>query len=293
MESLEPVATPKTKRYLATAAVLGGGVAIGALFSPIGLAGAQTADADDDAPAADDAPAVDGKRGDGGDRGRLHHRPGRQGRMEAVDSLTNLLDLTRSELHEKIHAGQTIAEIAAEQGVAEVDVVAALVANAEERVDEAVADGRLDADEAAERLSGAEDRIEEFVNRSAEDGGFGRHRRHHRHHQAHRFANKAGFAEVAESLGISEEAIGAGRAEGKTLAEVAAEAGVAEQDLVDALVAQATDTIDQAVTDGQLTDERAAQMKEKLAERIAEGVNRSGHNHHRGGARTGESEAQS
>lgn len=292
MESLEPVATAKTKRYLATAAVLGGGVAIGALFSPIGLAGAQTADTDENPPAADDTTADEDKSGDGDDSGRDHHRRGRQGRMEAVDSLTDLLDLTRSELHEKINAGQTIAEIAAEQGVAEADLVVALVAEAEERVDQAVADGRLDADEAAERLSGAEDRIEELVNSSAEDGGFGSHRGHH-HHRAHRFANRAGFAEVAESLGISQEAIDAGRAEGKTLAEVAAEEGVAEQDLVDALVAQATDFIDQAVTDGELTEERAAEMKEKLADRIAEGVDRTGHNHRRGGPKTGESEAQS
>jgi len=60
---------------------------------------------------------------------------------------------------------------------------------------------------------------------------------------------------------------------GKTIAAVAKEKGVDVQKVIDAMVAHATQRIDQAVNDGKLTAEQAAQRKQNLVEKITRGVN--------------------
>jgi len=91
--------------------------------------------------------------------------------------LQETLGMTPQELMEALQDGQTIAEIAEANGV---DLDAAIddaLAQIEERLDEAVTDGRLDADEAQERLAEIEERMTAFINGELPDGfgdGFGR-----------------------------------------------------------------------------------------------------------------------
>lgn len=93
-----------------------------------------------------------------------------------------------------------------------------------------------------------------------------------------RFGRGAGFSPeaAATALGISESELHDELRSGKTIAEVAEAKGVDVQTVVDALVADATRRIDQAVTDGDITAERAASLKEGLAERINRLVNEGG-----------------
>lgn len=60
------------------------------------------------------------------------------------------------------------------------------------------------------------------------------------------------------------------QADGATLASVAADQGVDRQALVDALVAAATDRLQQGVTDGRLTQDEADQRIAELPDRIGE-----------------------
>ena len=60
---------------------------------------------------------------------------------------------------------------------------------------------------------------------------------------------------------------------GKTLADIASAQGVSVDDLVAALVKAAQERIDQAVTDGKLTQERADELSKHLTERITARVN--------------------
>ncbi|WP_018133332.1 hypothetical protein [Effusibacillus pohliae] len=76
---------------------------------------------------------------------------------------------------------------------------------------------------------------------------------------------------------------------GKSVADIAAAAGVSEQLVIDLLVKQATAKIDEAVKAGKLTQERADQMKSKLPDRIKQIVEHKGpfggkEGHHKGGA---------
>ncbi len=97
--------------------------------------------------------------------------------------------------------------------------------------------------------------------------------------QVREHRDRPGLEAAAEALGISEDDLRAALEDDTTIADVAAERGVDLQTVIDAMVADATERI----------DERAAQAKEDLPERITDLVNgelpeRHGH---RGGLRAG------
>lgn len=93
----------------------------------------------------------------------------------ATEAVADTLNLTVEELRDTLQDGSSLADIAAEQGV-DIDlVIDQLVAEAQERLDAAVADGHLTAEEAAERLAEMETKITEMVNGELDFGrrGFG------------------------------------------------------------------------------------------------------------------------
>lgn len=171
-------------------AVVTGGVA-GALLGVPTLSGAQT----DEAPASEDgAPdkrgpikeVLDGLVADGtltqdqadkvGEalREKLGERKGRHGPRghKLLAGAAEALGLTGEELRTELREGKSLATIAEEQGVSVDDLVAAMVAAAEARIDEAVEAGKLDQAKADELKSGLEDKIRSMVDRTppARDG---------------------------------------------------------------------------------------------------------------------------
>jgi polyhydroxyalkanoate synthesis regulator phasin len=96
------------------------------------------------------------------DRGRHGPRGGHPGRF--VDgTVLELLDIDAETLREALQGGATLAEVAEFSGVSTEELVDALVEKSTERLDEAVANGRLDDAEAAERAAELEERITERV----------------------------------------------------------------------------------------------------------------------------------
>jgi hypothetical protein len=69
---------------------------------------------------------------------------------------------------------------------------------------------------------------------------------------------------ITELLGMTQEEIYAERTAGKTLSEIAAEKGVSDQQLIDAMLAGQQEVIAQAVADGRLTQEQADWMLAKM-----------------------------
>jgi hypothetical protein len=99
------------------------------------------------------------ERGERGHHRRNHRGPGRDGEVVA-----DLLGIDTETLRSELQAGNSIADIAAANGVDVQTVVDALVDAAEEHLDLAVENGRFTADEAAERLAEIGEKIEERVN---------------------------------------------------------------------------------------------------------------------------------
>jgi hypothetical protein len=187
-------------------------------------------------------------------------RPGPGHRGPDLETAARVLGLDVDDLRTKLDAGSTLAAVAGEQDVDVQTLVDALVAKAGERLDEAVADGKLTADEAAERKGDLPDRIERFVNSTRPPGGPGGP------------AGRGGPAldKAATALGLSVDDLRSKLQDGQTLAQVAQAQGVDVQTLVDALVADATARIDQGVADGRLTADEATERKAELPARIAD-----------------------
>jgi membrane peptidoglycan carboxypeptidase len=105
-----------------------------------------------------------GERGEG--RGPGGHRggPGLFGRGVASEALTDLLGIDAQELRQELRDGATLAEIATAQGVEVQAVVDELVAELDERLTNAVENGRIDQADADQKLAEAEAKITDMVN---------------------------------------------------------------------------------------------------------------------------------
>lgn len=162
-------AKSRMKRYGLPAGLLAGGLALGSMVMPIGLANAHDGSTTTDSAAADSAPtdSTAGPRG----HGRGGPRAG-----AGSEVVQELLGMTHEEIRAALEGGQTLAELAEAEGVTEADLVAALVAEATERIDAAVAEDRIDEAKAAELKEDLEARITERVTtirERMEDGGRG------------------------------------------------------------------------------------------------------------------------
>lgn len=184
------------------------------------------------------AKPLDGKHGRGGFGGKF-----------ISDSVLALLKLDRDTLSEKLAAGSTLAEIAAEQGVSNEDLKAALTTAFEERqaAEEEQFSANLDNLINSEQLA-----------------------------QGRRGGRGFGYdlETVAAALNLTEDELKTELRGGKTIAAVAEEKGIGEAAVVSAIETAINAEIDQAVTDGNLTAEEAAAKKEKSAEQaqsIADG----------------------
>lgn len=109
------------------------------------------------------------------ERGEGHWGRGHRG--EGLEELTDLLGLEPAEIAEALRSGESLADIATAQGVDPQEVIDAMVERVAEHLDEAVADGRIDEDAAAERLAEMTERLTDRVNGELDfegRGGFGR-----------------------------------------------------------------------------------------------------------------------
>jgi len=79
---------------------------------------------------------------------------------------------------------------------------------------------------------------------------------------------------AADAIGIDPADLLTALRDGQTVAEVAAEHGVAVEDVVNAIVADANEHIETAVENGHITSDRADELKAELADRVEAFVNR-------------------
>ena len=80
---------------------------------------------------------------------------------------------------------------------------------------------------------------------------------------------------VSELLGLTTDELCDLRQEGKSLAEIAAEQGVAVDELVEAIMAEKIEAVQARVDDGTITQEQADLMIQQMAERTELAVNRT------------------
>ncbi len=113
-------------------------------------------------------PERGGPGGHGGPGGGMF---GGRGAGIASEALTDLLGIDAEELRTQLRDGATLADIATAQGVTVEAVVDELVGELQERLDNAVADGRIDQAEADEKAADAEAKIADMVNNGRPERG--------------------------------------------------------------------------------------------------------------------------
>ena len=222
---------PTNRKLLGAAAfslaLAGGGVA-GAVLGTPNPSGAQDSTEDTSTAA---APADPG----GGFRGH---------RGDSLAAAAEAIGISEDDLRTALEDGQSIAQVAEAEGVDVQIVIDALVADATERLEAAI--------------DGLPDRMAEVVEREGlpdrggrgGPGGFG--------------GRGPGLEAAADAIGVSVDELRTALRDGSSLAEVAAANDVDVQTVIDALVAEATAHLDEAVENGRLTEAEAAERAADL-----------------------------
>jgi hypothetical protein len=95
--------------------------------------------------------------------GKLKHGLGNL-RFDSLETASSYLGVEEDELRDRLREGETLAEIAEDEGKSVDGLVQALVDESEARIDDAVDHGRLDEERAAELKADLEERTRELVN---------------------------------------------------------------------------------------------------------------------------------
>lgn len=104
-------------------------------------------------------------------------------------------------------------------------------------------------------------------------GGEGTHERGAHERGPRGMRGPRGLKAIIELLDVTPQELRTARQDGKTLVEFAAEKGVSEQQLVDAIYEHMAERVAQAVSDGYITQEKADEKLSDAKERITERIN--------------------
>lgn len=171
--------------------------------------------------------------------------------------------------------GKSLAQVAQAHGKTANDVITALENEAHTRIDQAVTNGRLTADQANTAKTNVDQRITQQVSQVTPQGG------------PNGAPGRGGFGfgfgpglireglnTAAQAIGITPEQLRT-EIQGKSLAQVAQAHGKNPNDVVTALQNAAHQQIDQAVSSGRLTADQGNTMKTNIDQRITQLVNQT------------------
>ena len=169
----------------------------------------------------------------------------RQGATVFCDAVAELLGLTPEELSAEREAGKSLREVAAKQGLDEEELKEALADARAEKLEQAVADGKITQEQA--------DRMAEWAPMGPRD----------RRRGAMRQGVAVGRDTITELLDLTPEELSAEREAGKSLREIAAKQGLDEEDLKESLADTRAEKLAQTVADGKITQEQADRLMER------------------------------
>jgi polyhydroxyalkanoate synthesis regulator phasin len=184
--------------------------------------------------------------------------------QEGTDGVKDLFADLRQEFHEAV---------AGVLGISVDEYDAALDQARDQVLDKAVEEGNLTQDQ-AERIR---ERAAEGFGPGMVGGGFGRGMMGRG--MMDRGWGMMGDSEdsliaiAADKLGMTVDELTTQLKDGKTVADLAKEKGVDLQTIVDAFMAARQETLNQAVTDGKITQEQADQMLENMRDMIEDHLN--------------------
>jgi ribosomal protein S20 len=236
------------------------------LIAGMTVAGLMVAGGATAAVAADSSPSGTQRTAASGRLAKAKHLAG-----GALKVAAQALGMEPKDLLTELRGGKTVADVAKEKGVALDTVEKAMVDAATKRIDEAVANGKLDPERAATMKSKLSERVDKLVNHKVPK------RSAARRHAVRRHDRRGAVKLAAKTIGIEPKDLATGIRSGKTVAEVAKAHDVDPQKVIDAIVKAGDAKIDQAVKSGKLDGDRAAELKDRLGQRVTKLVNDTPH----------------
>lgn len=198
--------------------------------------------------------------------------PGRGGRGDrpviaaALSAATDVTGLDQAELVAGLRAGSTLADLVTEAGGDVQAVIDAAVAAAQARIDEALAAGQITQDQATALSADVVDGVTAAVNGEVGPRWIGR--------GALRIGGARELVRaVADASGLTGQDIVTQWRAGSTLSAIATASGADPAAIVEAAVTSATERVNQAVTNGRMTQTQADLVLEGLAGRFTEAMN--------------------
>lgn len=177
------------------------------------------------------------------------------------------------ELRDALAGGKSVAEVAEAHNVDPQAVIDAVLGAADKKIDEAVANGRIDEARATLLKNRLHDRVATLV--QTKPGPHARERllRAKGRRTVRRHVRRAALIVAAKAIGVEPKELGASLRDGKSVADIARANDVEPQVVIDAVVAAATKKVDEAVANGKLDESRATAIKDRLPDRVAKLVN--------------------
>jgi uncharacterized protein YdeI (YjbR/CyaY-like superfamily) len=184
----------------------------------------------------------------------------------AEDAAGEVLGMTHAELRDAFDDGQTLAEIAEAQGMSADDLQAAVVESVTATLQEKLDEGDITQDQFDDLTADLAENIAAFITEAAPERGgthgFG----------VWRLVEDA----VATVLGLTEDALHDGFANGQTLAEIGEAQGVSADDLKAGIIENVTAELQSRLDDGDITQEQFDDLTAGLNENIDDIINSVG-----------------
>ncbi len=191
-------------------------------------------------------------------------RKGMKDFQQTHAKMLELLKIDAQTFRAEMKAGKTLLVIANEHDVSVEELKGLLTAQMTNHIEQGVKEGRISADRATNMKAHMADRVDNMIN--------GKGPMHHPNGDKRRPGMMAD-AKLLELLKIDQATLRTELQTGKTLAAIAKERGVSEQELKDRLIARMTERLDEAVKSGRISAEQAADRKVNIAEMVDNLIN--------------------
>ena len=185
------------------------------------------------------------------------------GQMLIVKAANAVLDLEEGELKAAFEEGQSLLDVALANGFTEDEFKAALLDEVQAQLDVLVDEGKIGQEMADEIYARISENIDEIVNHSKDDRPPG-----------DRFpVHKLVFRAANTVLELEEGELAEALHSGQSLLDVALENGFTEEEFTAALLEQVDAQLQELVASGEIGEEAAAMIFERISENIGEIVN--------------------
>ncbi|NOU68229.1 hypothetical protein GC096_29820 [Paenibacillus sp. LMG 31461] len=157
-----------------------------------------------------------------------------------IEESATVIGVDKEVLFKSLKSGKSIVEVAAEKGISEADLTAKLQQLRTTKIETAVKDGKLTADQGEHMKQKLGEHLKFILNEKNLLA-------HHPGHGKHKFGLKPDTEKLAKSLGMSKDELRAQLHAGKSLAEIAQAKGISKDKLVVSIKDQLTPSIEKWV----------------------------------------------